>query len=51
MIKKLIVILLALFLFGCSEQSALIFQDEAEGSITKFDNDTHIKVWNYAYFS
>ena len=41
MIKKLIVILLALFLFGCSEQSALIFQDEAEGSITKFDNDTH----------
>ena len=40
MIKKLIVIL-ALFLFGCSEQSALIFQDEAEGSITKFDNDTH----------
>ena len=41
MIKKLIVILLALFLFGCSEQAALIFQDEAEGSITKFDNDTH----------
>ena len=40
MIRKSILILLAIFLFGCTEQSG-IFTPEPEGSITKFSDDTH----------
>ena len=41
MIKKLLVTLLAFMLFGCTEQSGGIFQEEAEGSVTHFKDDTH----------
>ena len=40
MIRKSILIMLAIFLFGCTEQSG-IFTPEPEGSITKFSDDTH----------
>ena len=41
MIRKLFLGLLLLVLFGCSDESFSLTQDEAEGSVTKFDNDTH----------
>ena len=41
MIRKLFLGLLLLVLFGCSDESFSLMQDEAEGSVTKFDNDTH----------
>ena len=41
MIKKLLVILTALVLFGCTEQTSTLFVDEAEGSVTNYENDTH----------
>ena len=40
MIRKSTLILLAIFLFGCAEQSG-IFTPEPEGSVTKFSDDTH----------
>ena len=40
MIRKSILILLAIFLFGCAEESG-IFTSEPEGSATKFIDDTH----------
>ena len=40
MIRKSILIFLAIFLFGCSEQSG-IMTSEPEGSITNFSEDTH----------
>ena len=40
MIRKSILILLAIFLFGCTEQPG-IFTSEPEGSIAKFSDDTH----------
>ena len=41
MIRKLFLGLLLLVLFGCSDESFSLTQDQAEGSVTKFDNDTH----------
>jgi imidazolonepropionase-like amidohydrolase len=41
MIKKLLVILTALVLFGCTEQTSTLFVGEAEGSVTNYENDTH----------
>lgn len=41
MIRKLFLGLLLLVLFGCSDESFSLIQDQAEGSVTKFDNDTH----------
>ena len=41
MIRKLFLSLLLLVLFGCSNDSFPLMQDEAEGSVTKFNNDTH----------
>ena len=41
MIRKLFLSLLLLVLFGCSNDSFPSMQDEAEGSVTKFNNDTH----------
>tara|TARA_Y100001970_G_C14151775_1_gene813125 strand:- start:151 stop:1530 length:1380 start_codon:yes stop_codon:yes gene_type:complete len=40
MIRKLLVILLALVLYGCSEEVS-IFTSEAEGSVTNYEEDTH----------
>tara|TARA_B100000073_G_scaffold116656_1_gene94308 strand:+ start:528 stop:1907 length:1380 start_codon:yes stop_codon:yes gene_type:complete len=40
MIRKSILILLAIFLFSCAEESG-IFTSEPEGSATKFIDDTH----------
>ena len=40
MIRKSILILLAIFLFSCTEESG-IFTSEPEGSATKFIDDTH----------
>ncbi len=40
MIRKSILIFLAIFLFGCSEQSGTM-TSEPEGSITNFSEDTH----------
>ena len=39
--KKIIFKPLLLVLFGCSNDSFPLIQDEAEGSVTKFNNDTH----------
>ena len=41
MIKKLLVILLALMVLGCNQQGSAIFQEEADGSVTNYENDTH----------
>ena len=41
MIKKLLVILTALVLFGCTEQTSTLFVGEAEGSVTHSENDPH----------
>ena len=41
MIKKLLAILTALVLFGCTEQTSTLFVGEAEGSVTNYENDTH----------
>ena len=41
MIKKLLVILTALVLFSCTEQTSTFFVGEAEGSVTNYENDTH----------
>ena len=40
MIRKLLVILVALVLYGCSEENN-IFSSEAEGSVTNYDEDLH----------
>tara|TARA_B100000131_G_scaffold91190_1_gene87892 strand:- start:260 stop:1639 length:1380 start_codon:yes stop_codon:yes gene_type:complete len=40
MIRKLLVILLALVLYGCSEEVS-IFTSEAEGSVTNYEEDLH----------
>ena len=40
MIRKLLVILVALVLYGCSEENNM-FPSEAEGSVTNYDEDLH----------
>ena len=40
MIRKLLVILVTLVLYGCSEEDS-IFSSEAEGSVTNYDEDLH----------
>ena len=40
MIRKLLVILVALVLYGCSEEDSM-FSSEAEGSVTNYDEDLH----------
>ena len=40
MIRKLLVILIALVLYGCSEENNM-FSSEAEGSVTNYDEDLH----------
>ncbi len=40
MIRKLLVILVALVLYGCSEENNM-FSSEAEGSVTNYDEDLH----------
>ena len=40
MIRKLLVILVALVLYGCSEEDGL-FSSKAEGSVTNYDEDLH----------
>ena len=40
MIRKLLVILVALVLYGCSEENDM-FSSEAEGSVTNYDEDLH----------
>ena len=41
MIKKLLLPLFTVFLLGCTDQTALIFQDEPGGSITNFEDNIH----------
>ena len=41
MIKKLLLLLFTVFLLGCTDQTALIFQDEPGGSITNFEDNIH----------
>ena len=41
MIKKLLLPLFTVFLLGCTDQTASIFQDEPEGSITNFEDNIH----------
>tara|TARA_B100000945_G_scaffold216254_1_gene174428 strand:+ start:1550 stop:2929 length:1380 start_codon:yes stop_codon:yes gene_type:complete len=40
MIRKLLVILVTLVLYGCSEEDSM-FSSEAEGSVTNYDEDLH----------
>ena len=41
MIKKLLLPIFIVFLLGCSDQTVSIFQNEAEGSITNFEENLH----------
>ncbi len=41
MIKKLLLALFTVFLLGCTDQTASIFQDEPGGSITNFEDNIH----------
>ena len=41
MIKKLLLPLFTVFLLGCTDQTASIFQDEQGGSITNFEDNIH----------
>ena len=41
MIKKLLLPFFTVFLLGCSDQTVSIFQNEAEGSITNFEENLH----------
>ena len=41
MIKKLLLPLFTVFLLGCTDQTASIFQDEPDGSITNFEDNIH----------
>ena len=41
MIKKLLLVLFALFLISCTDQTASFFQNEVEGSVTNFEDDLH----------
>ena len=41
MIKKLLLPLFTVFLLGCTDQTVSIFQNEAEGSITNFEENLH----------
>ena len=41
MIKKLLLPLFTIFLLGCTDQTASIFQDEPGGSITNFEDNIH----------
>ena len=41
MIKKLLLPLFTVFLLGCTDQTASIFQDEPVGSITNFEDNIH----------
>ena len=41
MIKKLLLQLFTVFLLGCTDQTASIFQDEPGGSITNFEDNIH----------
>ena len=41
MIKKLVLPFFTVFLLGCSDQTVSIFQNEAEGSITNFEENLH----------
>ena len=40
MIRKLLVILVTLVLYGCSEEDGM-FSSEAEGSVTNYEEDLH----------
>ena len=40
MIRKLLVILVTLVLYGCIEEDG-VFSSEAEGSVTNYDEDLH----------
>ena len=41
MIKKLLLPFFTVFLLGCSDQTVTIFQNEAEGSFTNFEENLH----------
>ncbi len=41
MIKKLLLPFFTVFLLGCSDQTVSIFQNEAEGSVTNFEENLH----------
>ena len=41
MIKKLVLPFFTVFLLGCSDQTVSIFQNEAEGSVTNFEENLH----------
>ena len=41
MIKKLLLPFFLVFLLGCSDQTVSIFQNEAEGSVTNFEENLH----------
>ena len=41
MIKKLVLPFFTVFLLGCTDQTVSIFQNEAEGSITNFEENLH----------
>ena len=41
MTKKLLLAFFTVFLIGCNDQSASFFENEAEGSITNFEDDLH----------
>ena len=41
MIKKLLLPLFTVFLLGCTDQTASIFQNEPKGSITNFEDNIH----------
>ena len=41
MIKKLLLPFFTVFLLGCTDQTVSIFQNEAEGSITNFEENLH----------
>ena len=41
MIKKLLLPFFTVFLLGCSDQTISIFQNEAEGSLTNFEENLH----------
>ena len=41
MIKKLLLPFFTVFLLGCSDQTVSIFQNEAEGSFTNFEENLH----------
>ena len=41
MLKKLLLPFFTVFLLGCSDQTVSIFQNEAEGSVTNFEENLH----------